>query len=116
MYPTISHLIEDLTGVFIPLPIQSFGFFVALSFIFGAWIWSRELKRKERLGQLLSMPKKVLVGAPATSMELISNGLIGFIIGAKLLHIILDYKGLVDDPQGVILSLQGNLWGGFRSN
>ena len=36
MYPTISYLLEDLLGINIPLPIQTFGFFVALSFIVGS--------------------------------------------------------------------------------
>ena len=33
MYPTLSDLLFDLFGVNIPLPIQSFGFFVAIAFI-----------------------------------------------------------------------------------
>ena len=33
---------------FIPLPIQTFGFFMVLSFIFGGLIISLELKRKQK--------------------------------------------------------------------
>ncbi len=50
MYPTISDLIFDLTGLNIPLPIQSFGFLLAISFICAAYTLSLELKRKEKLG------------------------------------------------------------------
>ena len=50
MYPTISHLLFDLFNVKIPLPIQTFGFWVAMSFIVAAWLLSKELKRKEEEG------------------------------------------------------------------
>ena len=47
MYPTISHLIYDVFGVNIPLPIQTFGLFVALAFVIGGWVIAKEIKRKE---------------------------------------------------------------------
>ena len=49
MYPTISYLIEDLFGVFIPLPIQTFGFFVAIAFLLASWTISLELKKKKKM-------------------------------------------------------------------
>ena len=51
MYPTISHLIEDLFGIYIPLPIQTFGFWVAIAFLAAAYIIQIELRRKEEEGK-----------------------------------------------------------------
>ena len=60
MYPTISHLIYDLFGINIPLPIQTFGFWVAIAFLFASWIISLELKRKESEGLLFPIKTKII--------------------------------------------------------
>jgi phosphatidylglycerol:prolipoprotein diacylglycerol transferase len=50
MYPSISDLFQDFFGFGLPLPIQTFGFFVALSVIAAAFFLGLELKRRERAG------------------------------------------------------------------
>ncbi|MBK9425240.1 MAG: prolipoprotein diacylglyceryl transferase [Bacteroidetes bacterium] len=113
MYPTISDLIFDLTGLNIPLPIQSFGFLLAISFICAAYTLSLELKRKEKLGIFKPLQTKVLVGEKVTTVELVTSGVIGFLIGYKLLYAALNYSDFVSDTQGILLSAQGSVWGGI---
>ena len=46
-YPTISHFIESITGLFIPLPIQTFGFFIVLAFFVAQYFIKKEFLRLE---------------------------------------------------------------------
>ena len=113
MYPTISHLLFDLFGINIPLPIQTFGFWVAVAFIFASWVISNELKRKEKEGFLSSTKVNEIIGESLTTSEIISSLLTGFFIGFKFIEALFHYTDLVNNPQDFILSTRGNLLGGI---
>jgi phosphatidylglycerol---prolipoprotein diacylglyceryl transferase len=113
MYPTISDLLKDIFGINIPLPIQSFGFFVAVSFVFGAWIILVELKRKEVNGIIHAKKKLVMIGKPVSAQELIIMAILGFILGFKLLGVIFSYSDFAENPQHFIFSGEGSIIGGI---
>jgi len=113
MYPTISHLLNDLFGIDIPLPIQTFGFWVAIAFLAAFYVITKELKRKEKEGLLSATTIKVIIGKRLTFTEIFSSLITGFFIGFKLIEAFFHYSDLVANPQDFILSTRGNFLGGI---
>ncbi|MFN5706276.1 MAG: prolipoprotein diacylglyceryl transferase [bacterium] len=113
MYPTLSDLLKDLFGINLPLPIQMFGFMVAMTFVIGHYIIAAELKRKSQLGLMMPIKRTVIEGLPASRNELFLNGLFGFLLGFKILYIVFNYAEFTIDPPAVVLSMKGNFIGGL---
>lgn len=115
MYPNLYYFFYDVFGIEIGFlkAIQSFGFFVAISFILGAYFFSKELKRKEDEGLLKPTKEKVKKGEPASVAEMVISGFIGFLLGYKLLYIGLNFSEFTENTQAYILSAKGNLLGGL---
>lgn len=114
MYATIYDAVKDLFGVeIIHLKLlQSFGFFVAISFLLCAYFFAKDLERKSNEGLLPTSKRKSIVGVAATQGELIGQFMIGFLLGWKLIGSFADYAVFSEDPRGWILSAQGSiLWG-----
>jgi hypothetical protein len=109
MYPNLYYAVKDLFGIEINgfKLINSFGFFVAIAFITSSIVLSAELKRKEKEGLLIHEEEKIIVGAPASIQELLSNFLLGFIFGYKIIGAFVVPAALYD-PQTFILSTNGS--------
>lgn len=111
MYPTVSEFLKSI-GIDLKLPIQTFGFFVALAFAVAAYLLGRELKRKQNEGLIQPQTRKRTIGAPADPMEYVYNAIGGFFIGYKLVYIISNYALFADNPQAMLLSFDGSFLGG----
>ena len=113
MYPRFSDLINGLFGTNIVLPVQTYGFFVALAFIVAGFFVYLELKRKRKAGIIPTLEKMVVKGKPAGAGELAFTGLLYFVIGFKITGLIFDYDIFTDNPQDYLLSTQGSIVGGL---
>src|SRR5215467_9569879 len=115
MYPNLYYAFKDLFGIdwkFLHF-INSFGFFVAISFVSAAVILTKELKRKEAKGLLHSKEETIVVGKPASLSELLSNFILGFLLGYKIVGLFLSNSTLTSNPQDFIFSSAGSLPAGL---
>lgn len=111
MYATISDLLLDLFGINIPLPIQTFGFFLGLSFFGAFWATQSELKRKESNGLLSTSIRKIKLNEPISNVDYITTSIISAFVGFKFFEMVLDYDALVQNPQLFLLSAKGSWFG-----
>jgi phosphatidylglycerol---prolipoprotein diacylglyceryl transferase len=119
MYPTLSYLIKDITGIDIPLPIPMFGLMVAISIIIAAIILIKELKRKEALG--VFVPVTITIKKIKTDVlphQLVPNiilvAMVAGMIGARIFSILEYPDEFINDPWGTIFSASGlTFYGGL---
>ncbi len=88
-YPKITDWIYEVAGQsaaadFRFLPIYSYGFFVALGFIFAASLAAMEMKRREKLGLMPGVEKEVIEGEGPNFIEAAIYLLVGFFVFFKM--------------------------------
>ena len=113
MYPNLYYLVKDLFDANIPFfkAINSVGFFIALSFLPGAWLWEYELKRKEKNGELTWYAETVMVGKGPNVNRILFHFFLGFIAGFKLVGLILNQN--FGTNADYFFSLHGNVVAGI---
>ena len=109
MFPKLSDLVNYLFGSNINLPVQTYGFFLALAFTCGGIILRSELKRKENEGLLAARQVSTEPNKPASWPEFLGGLLFSTLIGWKFFGIIIDYPVFAANPQQYILSAKGSL-------
>lgn len=115
MYPNLYYFFKDAFGIHLPILrfINSFGFFVAISFLIAAALLARELGRKSKQGLFFPTEIKHTVGRPATPTDLILNFILGFILGFKIIALFFLSSEATQDPQAYIFSGMGSIPAGI---
>ncbi len=111
MYPDLSYLFHDLfgtpednwTSIF-----KTFGMMLVVAILTASWFFYKELKRKATEGLFQPTKIKTTVGLPASSWELISNGIFGFVLGFKGFYIARHFSDFQKDGADILLSLKGD--------
>ena len=115
MYPTLGDLVKSLTGIDLSFLyiFQMFGLMMAVAFLSAAYVLFKELARKEKQGLLQPIIRSTIVGTPATPFELVLNGIMGFLIGFKVIGIFFSLSIFTANPQAFVFSTQGSWIGGI---
>jgi phosphatidylglycerol---prolipoprotein diacylglyceryl transferase len=111
MYPNLYYAIKDWFGTGLPFLrfINSFGVFVAISFLVAAWVFTKELRRKEAAGEFDQELNKMKDGelpgdsVPVATIIAAAAG----IIGAKIFGIFEYWNRFINHPSQFLLSANG---------
>ena len=123
-YPSLGDLIQDLTGLDLPLPIPTFGLLVALALLATVQLAESELRRKHAAGQMPPAQRRVKAkdGASATqdvpAYELLTGLTLVMVfaglIGARVFHLLEYSDEFIRDPMGMIFTRTGfTIFGGL---
>jgi len=112
MYATLYDLIRDLTGLQLPFlkVVNMFGLLVALSVAAAYQVFQAEFKRRHLLGQFPSFTLISISGKPFSMADYAGSAVLGFIMGHKLLYLIIWPEAAGQDPAGFLFSADGSLW------
>ncbi len=109
MFPKLSDMINYLFGSHIDLPVQTYGFFLAMAFLVAGYILSLELKRKENEGLLPERIRKYNPNQTTEWPEIFLGTALSAVFGWKLIGIIIQYHDFAANPQQYLLSGKGSL-------
>jgi len=113
MYPNLRYAFYDILGLDIPALalVQTYGFFLAFTFLACGVALSLDLRRRENLGILKGIEESKEVGKPLSFVDIFINALLGFIFGFKGFYAI-QHSDLFIGPDATnyLLSMQHGSW------
>ncbi len=114
MYPNLYYAFKDIFHIEIRglMIFNSFGLFVALAFLFAAWVLQKELIKKEKEGWLSYHVIVHEVGKPASFVELFLQFILGFILGFKIIGA-LGTPNVIENMSDYVFSGNGSVMGGL---
>jgi phosphatidylglycerol:prolipoprotein diacylglycerol transferase len=114
-YPYLSDVVKAVTGVDVPLPLATFGLFVAFAMLAAGECLRRELRRLYAAGRIGPARKNNLDVPPQDVVtDLLVFVLLAGVAGARLFHIFEHIDQFMADPLGMIFSRSGlSIFGGL---
>ena len=114
-YPYLSDVVRDATGYNLPLPLATFGLFVALGALVAGGCFRAELQRLYQAGRIGPAQRR---GVAVPPQEVVSDFmvvvLIAGVIGARLFHILEHTGQFIADPMSMIFTRSGlSIFGGL---
>lgn len=114
-YPYLSDVIKAWTGIDLPLPLATFGLFVALGALVAGALFRAELQRLYQAGKI--GPARVR-GADVPPQDVVSDFMVVVMVagvfGARLFHILEHTDQFAADPMGMIFTRSGlSIFGGL---
>lgn len=106
-YGTLPEFFNSIfnTNVFPDIPLNTYGFFVAMGFMVAAIFAAKELKRRGELGQIHQIPTVEIIGQKPSWKDLLSPFLIWFVVGMKVLGAIIHNPKLLTNGQNTVAYL-----------
>ena len=114
-YPFLSDVVKAWTGYDVPLPLATFGLFVALGALAAAVCFRAELGRLYDAGKLRAA---LVAGAQVPPQTVVSDFMvvvmIAGVVGARLFHILEHGQQFMADPMSMIFTRSGlSIFGGL---
>lgn len=111
MYPDLSYIFHDLLGTardnWLSI-FKTFGMFLVFAILTAAYFLHKEMQRKSAQGLFQPVKVKTKVNGPASTWDLISNAIFGFILGFKGVYAFSHFEELQRNAADFLLSAKGN--------
>ena len=113
MFPTVSHIVQYFTGVFINLPFKTFGLFVALAFLAAGLFINIDLTQKYKQNKILKTKIKIYKNKHKKIYNYIFIVFSYYFLFFKGIHAFNNYNEFSYDTLSFIFSSEGSIYGGI---